>query len=66
MFKEEAINEAMYLAREDGIPMVVTYNPYDDNPEEAARYWFYPACAKSLFPHERVVVRIDTQGEREN
>jgi hypothetical protein len=57
MTKEQAILEAKKIAREDGIRMIVTFNPYAEYKTDE---WSYlPAAAKSIFSHDEEKFRFE-------
>lgn len=57
--KEQATAEATKIAKSEGQTMVVTYNPYDEEPDEAKRYGYFPKAAFKFFPHEEIVETIE-------
>ena len=60
MTREQATTEATQIATTDGIRMVVTFNPYGEEPDAADRYGYCPAAAARIFAHEEVVATIET------
>jgi hypothetical protein len=61
MTKNRAIVEATKTAIDNGIDMVVTYNPYSENPYEDS-YGYYPLASKSIFINEESIISIDSKG----
>lgn len=58
MTKKQAIEEAKEIAKRDGIQMVVTFDPYAENPDETQNYGYHPYAAVGIFKHEEVVKTI--------
>jgi len=54
----QAVREATEIAKRDRIRMVVTFNPYAENPDETQKYSYFPHSAKHIFKYERVVDTI--------
>ena len=55
MTKEQATAEATKVANDDNIVMVVTFNPYD---EEPAQYGYFPEGATKIFKFDEVIETI--------
>lgn len=62
MTREQATKEATEIAERDGIHMVVTFNPYADNPDETQNYGYFPSDASGIFKYEKVLETIQPGG----
>ena len=65
MTQEQATEEATEIAKRDGIRMVVTYNPYEEEFFDRDKFGYFPEVATSIFKYEKVVSRINPQGVAE-
>jgi hypothetical protein len=62
MTEEQATKEATEIAKRDGIRMVVTYNPYEEEFFDRDKYGYIPEGATHIFKYEKVISRINPQG----
>jgi len=67
MTQAQATTEATEIAKRDGIDMVVTFNPYDEEEEfDRDKFGYFPERATSIFKFEKVISRINPQGTVES
>ena len=66
MRQAQATEEAIETAKRDGIRMVVTFNPYEDEFDDRDKFGYFPEGATSIFKYEKVISRINPQGEIES
>ncbi len=59
MTQEEASQEATRTAKIAKVRMVVTFNPYGEEEDEAENYSYFPADAIKIFKHEKIVETIE-------
>ena len=62
MTRERATKEAREIAERDGIRMVVTIDPYAENPDVTQNYGYFPNAATGIFRYEKVVETIEPGG----
>ena len=59
MTKEQATDEATEIAKNDGIRMVVTFDPYAENEDDTQNFGYFPQAAIEIFSHEEVIDTIE-------
>jgi hypothetical protein len=59
MTKEQATEEATEIAKRDGIRMVVTFNPYEEEFDDRDKFGYFPEGATHIFKYEKVVETIE-------
>jgi hypothetical protein len=64
MKEAQAKKEANKIASRDQIRMVVIFNPYAEEPEEAERFGFYPETAARIFLHDKTIETIPAGGRK--
>ena len=69
MTQEQATKEAIEIAKQDGIEMVVTFNPYEEALYDWDKFGYFPSAAlgrmhaKGAFQYDKAISRINPQGE---
>ena len=61
MTKKRAMKEATEIAKRDGIRMVVTWDPYAENPVASENYGYFPKRAAGIFNLEEIVETIEPE-----
>jgi hypothetical protein len=59
MTREQAVKEATQIARDDGVRMAVTFNQYDEEPNDREKFGYFPAAAASIFKLDKIVEVIE-------
>lgn len=62
MRQAQATEEAIETAKREGIRMVVTYNPYEEEFDDRDKFGYLPEGAVTIFKYEKVISRINPQG----